>query len=1197
MTIHPLRSGFLSLVASLFLVSVACAQLPQTRLYSLSRTGCRAGETIEVVITGGDDLEEVDRLQFSHPGITAVQKKTEAGDPVANQFVVTVAENVPVGLYEARCAGLFGMSNPRRFVIGQRTEVLETENNKPDPTEPQVVELNSTINGKMDGGTDVDWYKLTATQGQRIVLDCWAERIDSKLKATLTVYDASGRRPITSARYTPGTDPVLVFDVPANGEYVVKLHDQTFKNGNDYVYRLDVHTGPHIFHAVPPVAKAGTNAPITLWGVNLPGGQQTEQQLNGTKLESLAVSVQVPGETDSLNTIGRVRGVEAGIDAFDYRLDSPQGLSAPIRIGIGRSDVAVEQEPNNEAAAAQKVGVPAEVGGQFASIEDSDLYRFEAKAGEVLTIEVYAQRLGGLADPNLYVDQVVVDAEGKETLKRLATADDDKTYLLQNVFDTRSDDPKYQLTVPADGTYQLTVRDRYWETRGDPSLTYWLSVRKQAHDFRLVAMPAAPTAGQVWPTGLRRGDNFGVNVLAFREDGFEGPIEVRVEGLPEGVVCEGTTISLKENTGLLVFETTEDAKPGSYEVRIVGVAQVDDLEKVRAEAAAVAAVANAEKPLPDLRKALDQQQPKLAEAQQQLQQAEEALAKDAENEGLKKQRDQKKEAVDAAQKVVDEAQQKVAAQEKAIADAKAAQQAAAEARKNGAATITHAARTGTVVWPTANNEPAVSRVAGAFAFSIIPEVAPYQVDLERTKFEANQGRQLLIPVSIARRNEFKAKVQLNAAGMPKAANIDAPNIAIEEGVSDPQTWRLFVKDNAPPGIYSVWLTSQGQVAYSRNPGKAERLKAAHEAVKVRVEAAKTAAAEATKLKTDATNTTAQTQQLLTQAQQKQAEVQKEKQAADQLVAQTQKDKAEADKQLAAAQADAKARAAELAALEEQVKQATTAVEEKTAAQKQAQDALAADPENADLKKAVTDADAALTEATKQLTDVTAKRDAKKTEDTQAQEKSKVAEQAAQTAAAKLTEATKAQEQKGKDLEAATKLVADQTTALEAAKKAQTEAEQKEKAANDSVAAIEKERQAAEKAATDADNAAKPKNINFTPPTAPVVIEVKPAPIKLAATVPNGGAVKRGEQLEVTVKVTRQNGFEGPVNLTFPAPPGVQGMAAAAVVVPADAAEGKIILTAAGDATTGQLANTVIRAEMDFEGKAAVDAPITVNVNE
>ncbi|GIT30076.1 MAG: hypothetical protein Ct9H300mP1_21220 [Planctomycetaceae bacterium] len=137
---HPQRSGWFSSVLSttslvalmVTLVSTtAWGQLPRTRLTSITPPVGQVGVTVEVTVAGAD-IDEVGVMSFSHAGITAVQKTTESGGkktPVANTFVVTIAKNVPAGLYDARVAGLFGASNPMTFAVTGREVVRESEGN------------------------------------------------------------------------------------------------------------------------------------------------------------------------------------------------------------------------------------------------------------------------------------------------------------------------------------------------------------------------------------------------------------------------------------------------------------------------------------------------------------------------------------------------------------------------------------------------------------------------------------------------------------------------------------------------------------------------------------------------------------------------------------------------------------------------------------------------------------------------------------------------------------------------------------------------------------------------------------------------------------------------------------------------------------------------------------------------------------
>lgn len=74
----------------------------------------------------------------------------------------------------------------------------------------------------------------------------------------------------------------------------------------------------------------------------------------------------------------------------------------------------------------------------------------------------------------------------------------------------------------------------------------------------------------------------------------------------------------------------------------------------------------------------------------------------------------------------------------------------------------------------------------------------------------------------------------------------------------------------------------------------------------------------------------------------------------------------------------------------------------------------------------------------------------------------------------------------------------------------------------------------------------------------------------------GGKIGKGKELAVKVKVARNPAFVGPVNLTFQNLPA--GVTAPATVLPADAAEIEVKLTAAADAAAGAKADVNVKAD-------------------
>src|SRR5437763_1461081 len=72
-----LYGRFVALALSLSLAlgtSVTVAQLPSAQLFAVYPAGGQVGTTVNLKIASGADQEGVDKLHFSHPGITAKPK-------------------------------------------------------------------------------------------------------------------------------------------------------------------------------------------------------------------------------------------------------------------------------------------------------------------------------------------------------------------------------------------------------------------------------------------------------------------------------------------------------------------------------------------------------------------------------------------------------------------------------------------------------------------------------------------------------------------------------------------------------------------------------------------------------------------------------------------------------------------------------------------------------------------------------------------------------------------------------------------------------------------------------------------------------------------------------------------------------------------------------------------------------------------
>jgi hypothetical protein len=605
------RSWLLSIVISMIafclfgsLGSTSLAQLPTAQLDGLFPPGSAANSTLEVVVSGLN-LDETDKLVFSHASIKSSQKLAEATPfdegqvPIDNTFIVTVGNDVPPGRYEVRTQGKYGLSNTRTFMVSSMPETVEKEpnGNSEMPAWKEVegekgtkkkenlaVEINlpMIINGQSTGGPDVDWYRFQGTAGNRLLIDAFAKQIDSRMEVVMTLYRADGVV-IGEGRTGSCGDPFIHVLLPNAGDYFLKVHDVLYRSGPGYHYRVRVGAFPHIDFIFPPMGPAGSNEEYSVFGSNLPGGVKSNWSVDGEVLDMVKVRIPIPADIDDKLDFRSMLGPhQGGIDGLEYRMGEGNNKSNPFLMTAASAPIVFEQTNNDRPESAQKLTIPSEVAGQFFPQHDKDWYSFEAKKGDVLVLDVVSQRLGIATDPSLLIQHVVTNEKGETQITNVQFVDDVPEQNFNNQsgrheFDPRSSDPSYLFTAPADGTYRVLLKDTQSSVKSDPRFLYRFAIRKPSPDFRVVAVPGQSSGGLL----LRRGSRSVVRVFAYRRDSFAGEIRVSCTGLPAGVTSEEIFIGPGNTMGTLILTTSKDAAPSVSSLKISAKSNVDGKEVVR----------------------------------------------------------------------------------------------------------------------------------------------------------------------------------------------------------------------------------------------------------------------------------------------------------------------------------------------------------------------------------------------------------------------------------------------------------------------------------------------------------------------------------------------------------------------------------------------------------------------------------------
>lgn len=553
-------------VLVLIFAATARGELPSVRLDRIQPLGAAAGTTVELQVSA-NDAEDAKQLVFDHPGLVA-----EFLSP--GKFKVSVAADVPEGTYDVRLLGRFGVSNSRLFAVSHGlTDLAEKEPNN-TPAEAQAVATNTAVNGAIDGDGQ-DFFRFAARAGQRLTLDCQAGKLDSELDGSLSVVGPSGAVLATSSDYH-GRDPLIDFVCPADGDYLVELHDLSYRGG--YPYRLLITDRPYVENVAPRAVEPGKPVELTALGRNFgTAGQPSTWQIDDRPLEEY----RFPFTPPPVDALGGYRFLEHPTDhtvlptaatctlrGMQVRVPVGGGAMPPVTLLAADGPVTVEQEANDTSETPQPLALPATVSGRFDRPRDADWYELSPTEAGRYEIQVYSERIAGQADPFV----VVLDDQGN----RMSEIDDFGHRM--NAFDGHLRDPVGAVDLAAGRKYRLLVQDRYG--RGGARYQYVLTVHRSQPDFFVAAIHSAnpgPSGLTVWQGGAAY-----LDLVIHREDGYGGPIMIQAESqtLPPGLHVAEVKVP-NDTRAPLVIWADADAPPWHGNLRLLATGMRGESKLVR----------------------------------------------------------------------------------------------------------------------------------------------------------------------------------------------------------------------------------------------------------------------------------------------------------------------------------------------------------------------------------------------------------------------------------------------------------------------------------------------------------------------------------------------------------------------------------------------------------------------------------------
>ncbi len=309
------------------------------------------------------------------------------------QIQVVALPTAKPGIHWLRIQTPLGTSNLVALDVSVPPQI-QTKKSGTSAAQGQQVALPATIIGAIATPGQVNAYQFAGRAGEEVVFRVVAAPLGSKLRSVLTLRDATGKKLAQGGGTSGKSDAVLSHKLPGNGLYTVAIRDQEEKAGKDHFYRLYAGDLPYISSVFPLGVRAGLPSKVRVEGVNLGGIHD--------------VQVNPKRQADGWTTI-------------PVQIRTTNGeLSNTVDVAVTDLPEIAEREPNDTPTEAQPITVPVAINGRIDKsgvnpTPDQDYFRFTARKGERMTLEVAARRLGSPLDSVIEV----LDSEGRPVPRAL----------------------------------------------------------------------------------------------------------------------------------------------------------------------------------------------------------------------------------------------------------------------------------------------------------------------------------------------------------------------------------------------------------------------------------------------------------------------------------------------------------------------------------------------------------------------------------------------------------------------------------------------------------------------------------------------------------------------------------------------------------------------------------------------------------
>ncbi len=474
--------------------------------------------TTQTLTFVGERLNDTQEVFFYDEGFRALDLKVINTKKV--MIKVKIAPDCRLGEHMVQLRTRSGVSDYRIMHVEAYPSIAEVEPDNNVRENAQLIEpvayseqfpegVGVVVSGSIID-EDHDWFAVDGIKGDRLSIEVVGIRLGEFCDTVLELHGPSGES-LAIVDDTPLTaqDPFVSIKLPADGRYWIHLADAAGRGHTTAYYRMHVGNFPRPNIAWPAVAKLGEMSQILFLEDCLGPIKQT-LRIKQADLHQDAIQV-----TDHLGT-------------------TPTPV--PLRLLDEATEIFDELEPNDSFRKLKMFhSVPLSVHGTMDTRMDRDFFGFNASKGQRLRVEAFGHRIGSTIDTTVRVRR----GDGR---------------LLARAADSVGTDSLLKVTIPADGRYFVEIENAL--KRFGPMVRYQLDVALDQPTFTLGVQNFQRYSQLRQQLAVPAGNRFALLVTANRE-GFDGPIELTDNQLPESIQMFTRPMPADSNTMPVVFAADE----------------------------------------------------------------------------------------------------------------------------------------------------------------------------------------------------------------------------------------------------------------------------------------------------------------------------------------------------------------------------------------------------------------------------------------------------------------------------------------------------------------------------------------------------------------------------------------------------------------------------------------------------------------